>query len=123
MPLNFHIIESRKFNKLVKKYSRKHPSIINDIEIAKRILSKEPDIMSDYIPGYGGKVGKFRMPISGSKKGKSGGARIIFLKDDTKRVIYLLFIYLKSELSNISSKEIDILLKEIEAKYHTEHRD
>lgn len=111
--MNFQIVESHKFNKLVKKHSKKHPSLRKDIEVVKKILSREPDIMTDYIPGFEGKVGKFRMPISGSKKGKSGGARIIFFKDDSNGVIYLIFIYLKSELSNISNKEIDRLLEEI----------
>ena len=71
--------------------------------------------MSDYIPGFHGKIGKFRMRISGSSVGKNGGCRIIFHKDKESHVIKLLFIYLKSEKSDISREEIGRVLKEIES--------
>ena len=114
MPQDYTIVELPQFKKLVKKLSKKHRSINKDIEIAKDILSRYPDLMPDYIPGYDGKVGKFRMPISGSNIGKSGGARLIFFKDDSKKVIYLFFIYLKSDKANITDKDIDKILKEIQ---------
>ena len=110
----FKIIEHPKFSKLIKKISKKHKTIGKDLEIAKKILSNEPDLMADYIPKYQGKVGKFRMPISGSGIGKSGGCRIIFHKDEATRTIKLLFIYLKSEKENVSRDEINGILGDIE---------
>lgn len=114
MPQDYTIVELPQFKKLLKKHLKKHPTIQKDIETAKTFLARAPDIMSDYIPGYDGKVGKFRMPISGSNIGKSGGARLIFFKDDSKKVIYLFFIYLKSDKTNIIDKDIDKILKEIQ---------
>ncbi len=108
------IIEHPKFNKLVKKIFKKHKTINKDIEVAKKFLSIEPDIMTDYIPGFAGQIGKFRMPISGSNIGKSGGCRIIFHKHDESKTIRLLFIYLKSEIENIGNKEIEEILSELE---------
>lgn len=48
----FEIIEHPKFSKLIKKISKKHKTIHDDLATAKDILSKEPDIMADYIPGF-----------------------------------------------------------------------
>ena len=110
----FEIIEHPKFHKLIKKISKKHRTIHDDLATAKDILSKEPDIMADYIPGFKGKVAKFRMRISGSGIGKSGGCRIIFHKDEATRTIRLLFIYLKSEKENVSRDEINGILEDIE---------
>ena len=112
--MSYTIIEHPKFHKLVKKISKKHKTIDRDIEIAKKILSVDPDRMTEYIPGFARQIGKFRMPISGSNIGKSGGCRIIFHKHDNSRTIRLLFIYLKSEKEDISKEEIETILIEIE---------
>ncbi len=113
----YTVIEHPKFNKLVKKISKKYKSINRDIEIAKKILSIEPDRMTDYIPGFAGQIGKFRMAISGSNIGKSGECRIIFLKHDESKTIRLLFIYMKSEKTNIGNKEIEEILSELEGSF------
>ena len=110
----YTIIEHPKFNRLVKKISKKYKSIDKDIEIAKKIISIDPDRMTDYIPGFAGQVGKFRMRISDSNIGKSGGCRIIFHKHEQSKTIRLLFIYLKSEKSDIDKKDIEGILSELE---------
>ena len=110
----FKIIEHPKFRKLIKKISKKHNTIDEDLATAIDILSREPDAMATYIPGFQGKVGKFRMPISGSGIGKSRGCRIIFHKDEESMVIRLLFIYQKSEKENVSKDEINGILEDIE---------
>ncbi|MGF7138250.1 type II toxin-antitoxin system RelE/ParE family toxin [Roseimarinus sediminis] len=51
------------------------------------------------------------MAIASKGKGKSGGSRIIthvLFKDDT---VYLLAIYDKSDIENLSDKEITELIK------------
>ena len=63
----------------------------------------------------GGGVRKLRMAIRSKGKGKSGGARIITFtliisQEDT--TIALLYLYDKSEKSNITDKELDALMKE-----------
>lgn len=57
---------------------------------------------------------KIRMRITSKGKGKSGGARVITFTvviavDETE--INLLYIYDKAERSNISSKELEELLR------------
>jgi mRNA-degrading endonuclease RelE of RelBE toxin-antitoxin system len=111
----YKVIEHPQFGKLVKKISKKYKTINEDLETAKDILTREPDIMADYIPGFHNKVGKLRMPISGAGIGKSGGCRIIFYKDENSHTIKLLFIYLKSEKEDISKEEIERALKEVES--------
>ncbi|WP_394335460.1 type II toxin-antitoxin system RelE/ParE family toxin [Geofilum rhodophaeum] len=54
---------------------------------------------------------KIRLAIASKGKGKSGGARIIthvVFKDDT---VYLLSIYDKSDIENLTDKEILELIK------------
>jgi len=48
------------------------------------------------------------------KRGKSGGYRLIYyLKESNSTNIYLLTIYAKSKKENISTKDIQSLLKEL----------
>ena len=58
---------------------------------------------------------KIRMAVKSKGKGKSGGARIITFtiivsQEDT--TIALLYLYDKSERSNIKDKELEALMKE-----------
>ena len=53
------------------------------------------------------------MAISSKGRGKSGGARVITHLQVVDEKIFLIAIYDKSELSNISEKEIDERLKRI----------
>jgi len=118
--MSYTIIEHPKFSKLVKKISKKYKTIDKDIEIAKKILSVEPDQMTDYVPGFARQIGKFRMPISGWNIGKSGGCRIIFHKHDNSKTIRLLFIYSKSEKEDVSNEEIESILIEIERELNSQ---
>lgn len=65
---------------------------------------------------------KIRLKISSKNKGKSGGARVISLVDSTligfteqtsaeEITVYLLSIYDKSDVANISDKELKDLIK------------
>ena len=57
---------------------------------------------------------KIRVAIASKNKGKSGGARIItyIVVDDT--AVFLLTIYDKSELDNISDKELKTMIKNLQ---------
>ncbi|HXH98827.1 MAG TPA: type II toxin-antitoxin system RelE/ParE family toxin [Sphingobacteriaceae bacterium] len=56
---------------------------------------------------------KIRLSISSKGKGKSGGARIITHLYIQNTTVILLTIFDKSEQSNITDKEIQLLLKQI----------
>lgn len=57
----------------------------------------------DLIPGAGG-ARKLRWAVSG--RGRSGGARVILFNHCEACPTYLLFVYLKSERTNLSQSEI-----------------
>ena len=96
----------RQFKRLAKKYS----SLLNDYDIFKEELRKNPFQGND----LGNGVRKVRMSITSKGKGKSGGARVITLNvtqlEDDSIEITLLTIYDKSEISNVTDKYIKWLI-------------
>ena len=73
-------------------------------DFEKRIVANPEE--GDVIPGTGG-LRKTR--IKSSSKGKSGGFRICYLDCKESEKIFLLLIYGKGEMDNISQKEKVIL--------------
>ena len=66
-------------------------------------LMENPDA-GDVMPGCGG-LRKFRVPDSRRRKGKRGGARIIYLYIPRARRFYLLDIYSKDEKADLAPNE------------------
>ncbi len=68
-------------------------------------------------PKHGTQIGnncyKIRLSIASKGKGKSGGARVITYVQVIHTSVYLLSIYDKSELENITDKELNVLINEI----------
>lgn len=56
---------------------------------------------------------KIRMAISSKGKGKSGGARVITFVQIIKTTIFLLSIYDKADINNISDRELQERLKRL----------
>ncbi|MGQ1889972.1 type II toxin-antitoxin system RelE/ParE family toxin [Thermophagus sp. OGC60D27] len=56
-------------------------------------------------------IHKTRMAIASKGKGKSGGARVITYLVTEDNEVYLVYIYDKSQLENISKEQIIELLK------------
>lgn len=86
---------------------KKFPSLKNELQTLVSELKEEPE--------KGVSIGhncyKIRLAIASKGKGKSGGARVIthlVFKDDT---VYLLSIYDKSDIENLTDKEISELIK------------
>jgi mRNA-degrading endonuclease RelE of RelBE toxin-antitoxin system len=84
------------FVKELKRIAKKHRGILADIADISLQLKENPRLGTD----LGQNFYKIRMAISGSGKGKSGGARIItyVLLDD--QTVLLVELYLKSEYDN-----------------------
>ncbi len=95
------------FKKFFKKLSKKHPSLKADLQGLVEILKEQPD--SGINLGYG--IHKVRMAITSKDKGKSGGARVITYLVTEDNEVYLVFIYDKSQLENITKEQIMGLLK------------
>ena len=90
-----HISYSPEFLKQLKHLAKKYKSIADDLEVLRDELRKNPYAGADL--GCGAR--KVRMSIRSKRKGKSGGARVI---------------YDKSERESISDNEIKALIQALE---------
>jgi hypothetical protein len=105
--MSYNVITTPDFNKLFKKLAKKYPTLKADLQLLIDTLTEEPNTGTDL--GHG--IHKIRMAISSKGKGKSGGARVItFLVTDDLEV-YLVHIYDKSQLDNLTKDQILELLK------------
>ncbi len=86
---------------------KKFPSLKKEIQALIQELKEEPTKGTSI--GYN--CYKIRLAIASKGKGKSGGARIITHLVFKNDIVYLLTIYDKSELENLSDKEILELIK------------
>lgn len=80
------------------------------------MLSLRDELMLNPMLGVdlGGGVRKVRMQITSKGKGKSGGARVITMliqRSEDLNEVGLHFIFDKSELENITDKELSAILK------------
>lgn len=99
-----------KFEKELKRLSKKYPSLKSDFSLLLTSLKNDP---SQGI-SLGNDCYKIRLAISSKGKGKSGGARVITCLKIIHDTVYLLTIFDKSEKENIPDKELSELLKFID---------
>jgi mRNA-degrading endonuclease RelE of RelBE toxin-antitoxin system len=81
------------FDKEVKRIAKKHKGIKSDIAKLIGDLEENPLLGTN----IGQNLYKIRLSISGTNKGKSGGARVITYVIVVNEIVYLSEIYLKSE--------------------------
>lgn len=107
MNSDFIILTSISFNKSVGRLARKYPSLIKDL------LHFKEELLANPTNGIalGKDCYKIRMKISSKGQGKSGGARVITYVKINNKTITLLEIFDKSEIENITDKELSDLLK------------
>lgn len=72
-----------------------------------KILEENPDTGINL--GHG--IYKVRLAISSKGRGKSGGARVINYLVAENKEVYLVYIYDKSQLENITTEQIIVMLK------------
>lgn len=95
------------FERQAKRLMKKFPSLKKEIQTLISELKEEPEKGTS----IGHNCYKIRLAIASKGKGKSGGARVIthlVFMDDT---VYLLSIYDKSDIENLTDKEILELIK------------
>lgn len=108
--MSYDILTIPIFDKQIKRLSKKYPSIKIDLLNIIEKISLNP-FEGKHL---GNNFYKIRMAISSKGKGKSAGARIITYVKVKNEIIYLTTIYDKSELSNITEKELEKILKSVE---------
>lgn len=97
------------FERQAKRLMKKYPSLKKEIKTLVNELKENPNLGTSL--GYD--CYKIRLAIASKARGKSGGARIIthwVFKEDT---VFLMTIFDKSEIKNLSDKEIINLIKMI----------
>lgn len=108
--MNYKILVKPTFQREAKRMAKHYHSFAKDYETLIDALEQNPHLGTD----LGGGLRKIRMAITSKGRGKSGGARVITFTvivavDETE--INLLYIYDKAERENISSHEIEELLR------------
>ena len=107
--MNFKVKTISVFEHQAKRLIKKFPSLKSELETLIFELKEEP---AKGIP-IGHDCYKIRIAISSKGRGKSAGARIITHLVYKNNTVYLLSIYNKSDLANLSEKEILERIKEI----------
>jgi len=101
--MSYKIEVTEKFERDVRKLSKKHKSLLADL------LTFREQLRSD--PAQGVSLGKdcykIRLAISSKGKGKRGGGRVITCVKITQETVYLLAIYDKAERDTVSDQELD----------------
>ena len=105
--MSYSVYPTPDFKKFFKKLYRKYPSLKADLQELIDTLIEKPDIGVNL--GHG--VYKIRLAISSKGKGKSGGARVITYLVTEDNEVYLVFIYDKSQLENITNEQVHEMLK------------
>ena len=112
--MDVHIYYHTQFCKDLKRLSKKYTSLKQDFSEFLDELLKNPCLGIDLGSGFH----KVRMSISSKKKGKSGGARVITylakMSGDGMHEIYLLTMYDKNEMENVSDKYLRHLIGTID---------
>lgn len=105
--MSFEIETTRKFDREIKRLTKKFPSL--KIEFA-NLLTQLKELPRTGTP-LGNDCYKIRVSIVSKGKGKSGGTRVITHVHISNTTVYLLTIYDKSERDTLSDKELIELLK------------
>jgi len=105
--MSFSVYPTPDFKKFLKKLVKKYPSLKTDLQGLINTLKEKPD--SGIYLGHG--IYKVRLAITSKARGKSGGARVITYLVTQDKEVYLVYIYDKSQLENITKEQILELLK------------
>jgi hypothetical protein len=107
--VRFRVETIEHFEKEAKRLIRKFPSLKSEIFDLILELEKNPKIGTSLGNGFY----KIRLAIRSKGKGKRGGARVLTFFKITAETVFLVSIYDKSEKSDISDKELRLLLDKI----------
>lgn len=104
--MSYSIILTDQFKKEAKKLVKKYRTLKTELQALGDELSENPTAGTP----LGNDVYKLRLAIASKGKGKSGGARIITCVKVVNEVVYLVSIYDKSQLENLTKEQITELL-------------
>jgi mRNA-degrading endonuclease RelE of RelBE toxin-antitoxin system len=105
------VLPTEEFLDRLKRLKKKYPRIADDLQPLINELEKG-QTSGDRLQGQSGVAYKVRLPNRDAQRGKSGGYRVIYYAR-TEDIFYLLTIYSKSEMINVS----DALIAQLIDKY------
>ena len=105
--MSFNVKTIPVFERQAKRLIKKFPSLKKEIQTLVLELKDKPTKGTS----IGKDCYKIRLAIASKGKGKSGGARIITHLVHKKDTVYLLTIFDKSDMENLTDKEILKLIK------------
>jgi hypothetical protein len=107
--MKFEFVETSIFEKELKRLSKKHKSIKEDIRNLMNTIEENPNIGVDLGNGFK----KIRMSITSKGKGKSGGARVVtqnIIINKEEHKIIMVILWDKSEVENVDIKILKDLI-------------
>ena len=107
--MNYSVKSIEVFERQAKKLIKKYPSLKSELSELTQELKQDP---SQGI-SLGKNCYKIRLALKSKRKGKSGGARVITNILVSKNIVYLLFIYDKSDKDNLTNGELEDLLQHV----------
>ncbi len=107
--MNYKLVPTPPFERELKQLAKKYASLHNDLLILEDQLLKNPMLGTP----IGKNCFKIRLSVQSKGKGKSGGARVIAFVQIINEKIFLIAIYDKSSLENITDKELQNRLKKL----------
>jgi len=108
--MSYKVETTENFEREAKKLLKKYKSLKNEIEILINELEDVPKTGTH----LGNNVYKIRLAVKSKGKGKSGGMRVMTQVKIVKETVYMFSIYSKGEKDNISDKEIQKLIEQID---------
>jgi mRNA-degrading endonuclease RelE of RelBE toxin-antitoxin system len=105
--MSYSIILTDHFKKEAKKLVKKYRSLKTELKALGDELTQNPTAGTH----LGHDVYKLRLAVSSKRKGKSGGARVITCVKVVNEIVYLVSIYDKNQLENLTKEQILELLK------------
>ena len=100
--MSYKIEISDLFEKQSKKLKKKYPSLSQELQDLLALLISNPFAGTP----LGNNIFKVRLAVKSKGKGKSGGLRVITYILVSNKIVFLLFIYDKSEISSIKTELI-----------------
>lgn len=105
---DFDVITTDTFLKAATELRKKYPNIKNDFFELMKKLKKDPTT-GNYSIGSG--IYKVRMRIADKNKGERDGARVIIEVRIVDNTVYVVYVYDKSEMSNVNDQQLNRMVK------------
>jgi len=108
--MSYRVELSDNFKKEAKRLAKKYRTLKSEIAALVDELETDPTKGTP----LGNDIYKIRLAIASKGKGKSGGARVMSLVQVTETTVILFSIYNKGDKDDISDKEIQKLIDDLE---------